>query len=201
MHSITAKRLLVVGLCLAATALAMTSDAHAKKKKQEPIESYSGHYINPNPGRVRGSNFVDMQVFRWTTDEERNALAQDLAAKGSDGLVTTLRDDTNSVGTVRLPGTIAYDLKYARATDTEKGRQIVLMTDRPVSMGELRYNARTLDYGLTIIEFLMPSDGGEGEGQIIAGAELSIDNNKRTIENVSLQPLKLAGVKTKKKKN
>ena len=195
----TISRLTVAGLCLGLL-LTLAPVPAAAKKKEKPIESYSGHYINPNPGRVRGSNFVDMQVYRWSTDEERAALLQDLAEKGSDGLVTAMRDDKDRVGTVRLPGTVAYDLKYARAIDTDEGRQIVLMTDRPVAMGELRYNTRTLDYGVTIIEFVMPPDGKDGEGSIIGGAELSLENNKLTIENVSFQPMRLSGVKLKKSK-
>jgi hypothetical protein len=116
-------------------------------------------------------------------------------------MVSAMRDDKERVGWVRLPGSVAYDLKYARAIQTEEGRQIILATDRPISMRELTFNARTLDYGLTIIEFVMPTDGKPGEGTIIVGAELALeDSGKLNIETASMNPLRFQSVKLKKAK-
>jgi hypothetical protein len=187
-----------VGSVGVALVLALAPSAAVAKDKETAIEAWSGHYINPNPGSVEGMSFVDIEIYRWTTDEERQALAQTLASKGSDALVQSMRDDKSRVGWVRLPGTVSYDLKYARAFDTDKGRQIVLATDRPVSMAEVRYDSRTLDYGLTLIAFVMPTGGGDGEGSILAGAELELDDSGQlTIESVSFEPLRFDGVKAK----
>ena len=107
--------------------------------------------------------------------------------------------DSESVGWVRLPGTTSYDLKYARQIETPDGLQIVLATDRPVGMRELARNARTLDYGATVIEFLMPADGKPGEGSIIVGAELQLeDDGTLTIETASMNPVRFNNIKQTK---
>ncbi len=181
--------------------LGATTTIVTAKEKQEPIEAYSGHWINPNPGSIRSANFLDIEIFRFSTDEERQHWAQLLAEKGSDKMVSDMRDEKDRVGTLRLPGTVAYDVKYAREFDTEGGRMILLATDRPLSMREVTVNARTLDYGLTLVQFTMPPDGKPGEGSIVVGAELSIDQDgKLVIENASFQPLRFSDVKAKKAK-
>lgn len=181
--------------------LTLATSPAAAKDKEQAIASYSAHYINVNPGAVRHTNFIDIEIYRWTTDAERQKWAETLAAEGSDKMVAAMRDDKQRVGWVRLPGTTSYDLKYAREIQTEKGRQIVLATDRPFAMAELRYNTRTLDYGLTIIEFLMPADGSAGAGSIIVGAELELEaGGKLNVETASMNPLRLEDVKPPKAK-
>lgn len=175
--------------------------ATAKKKKVEAIEAYSGHTLNVNTGPAsgKGSTFVDLEIERWTTEEERQQYAKVLAEKGSEALVDSMRDDGERVGWVRLPGTVAYDLKFARAIQTPEGRQIILATDRPVGMRELWNSARTLDYGATIIAFVMPADGSNGEGTIIVGAELKLeDSGQLTIESAALNPVRFGGIKQTK---
>ena len=199
MRTISPRVALIAGTCLILALALFTPNAIAKDKKAKALEAYSGHAINTNPGSVRSTNFVNLEIHRWTTDEERQGLAEILAEKGSEAMVKSMRDDAESVGWVRLPGTVAYDLKYAREVQTADGRQIVLATDRPVGMRELWQNARTLDYGATIIEFVMPADGKPGEGSIIVGAELKLeDDGKLTIETASLNPVRFNDVKLKK---
>ena len=184
---------------VAAAALALTlgAPATAKKDKTPAIAAFSGHTINTNPGALRGTNFVTIEIHRWTTDEERQAYLETLAEKGSDALVSSMRDSKERVGWIRLPGTTAYDLKYARQAETGDGRQIVIATDRPVSMGEVVFNRRTLDYGLTLVGFTMPPEGA-GEGSIIVGAELELDNGQLTITNAAMNPVRFGDVKQTK---
>ncbi len=194
------KRLLGVAATCALLAVTL-SPALIAKEKEHPIEAYSGHWINPNPGSVRNASFLDIEIFRLSTDEERKHWVELLAEKGSDKMISDMRDEKSRVGTIRLPGTVAYNVKYARAFDTPEGRQIVLATDRPLALGELSMNSRTLDYGLTLIEFTMPPDGKAGEGNIVVGAQLEIDKDgKLIIENASFQPLRFGDVKQKKVK-
>jgi hypothetical protein len=189
---------LVFGACLLAS-LAPTTTAAAKKDKTPALAAYSGHTINTNPGALRGGNFVSLEIRRLTTDEERQALIDTLASKGSDALVTSMRDSKESVGWVRLPGTTSYDLKYARQVETDKGLQVVVATDRPVGTREAAFNARTMDYGLTLVAFLMPADGSPGQGEILVGAELELDaNGQLTITNAAMNPVRFNNIKQTK---
>lgn len=182
-------------------ALALMVVPATAKKKTEVIEAYSGHTLNVNTGPAsgRGSTFVDLGIERWTTDEERQQYARVLAEKGSEAMIDSMRDDEERVGWVRLPGTVSYDLKFAREIQTPQGRQIILATDRPVGMRELWNSSRSMDYGATIIAFVMPADGKEGEGTIIVGAELKLeDSGQLTIESASMNPIQFSGIKKTK---
>ena len=208
--------------------LSIAAPEAAAKKKSKPLEAYSGHTINVNtaptgtaartgrgpggPGGARGpgagaggqtfseagSTFVTLEIHRWTTDEERQKYASILAEKGSEAMVDAMRDDKESVGWVRLPGTVAYDLKYARAFEGEQGRQIVVATDRPVSMGEAMHSSRSLDYGVTIVAFTMPPSGEKGEGTIVVGAELALEDNNLILESASMNPIQFNKIKRTK---
>lgn len=194
---------LTLGLCfvlaLALTASPAAAQKKEKKKKAKPIAAYSGHTINTSPGSVRGTNFVTLEIQRWSTEEERQALATTLANQGSEAMVKSMQDSKERVGWVRLPGTTSYDLKYAREIQTDDGVQIVLATDRPVGFGELRNNARTLDYGVTILQFVMPADGKAGEGTIIVGAELELtESGQLNITTAGMNPVRFNNIKRSK---
>ena len=195
------KVLLIVGV-IAVLGLAVSAPDAMAKKKTPALEAYSGHTVNINLGVTprRGSTFVELEVQRWTTEEEGQAYGRALANGGSEGLVDELRDG-DKAGWVRLPGTTSYNLKYAREIETAEGRQLIFATDRPVAMRELRTSARSMDYGVTLIQFTMPKNGSAGSGTILVGAELKIeDDGTLSVENAAMNPVHFEGIKLKEKK-
>ncbi|TDI35647.1 MAG: hypothetical protein E2P02_27545 [Acidobacteria bacterium] len=95
----------------------------------------------------------------------------------------------------RYPSTA---LRYAYERKTKDGkRHIVVLTPRPISLGEARRNNQSLDYDLSMIE-LFVSEGGKGDGAIVAGAQVEIDETKRfKITAYQTTPTKLVNVYTK----
>ena len=93
-------------------------------------EEYTAVAIqNNNLGR--GANRVIIRVTRWSSEAERTRLAAALQ-KGTDTLLDELQDQ-KSVGTIRTPDSLGYDLHYAQQTPAEDGgRSIVIATDRPI---------------------------------------------------------------------
>ena len=118
---------------------------------QNVKEKFTGFAINMN-GRA-GTAIIDFTIERWSTDAERNLLLSLIKTehKENDPLVEALQK-MKSVGAIRMPQTLAWDLRYARQfKDEEGGRRIVLITDRPIGFGEARNQSRTMDYPFTII--------------------------------------------------
>jgi hypothetical protein len=149
-----------------------------------------------NVGRT-GANQIDIVVERWTTDEERDRLMAIFKEKGSDALLEALRK-TRRVGSISRPGSLSYDLHYARELpQPEGGRRIVLATDRPVGFWEATSGARTLDYPFTLIELRVNKEG-RGEGKLSIATKLTLNDNVLVIEDYANQPVMLNDVRKAK---
>ena len=82
---------------------------------------------------------------------------------GSDELLKQLQKQ-KSVGTIRTPDSIGYDLRYAHEERTEEGgRRVVIATDRPIGFWEATNRPRTMDYPFTVIQMELDKHG-EGKG-------------------------------------
>jgi hypothetical protein len=172
----------VIGLLVAAA-----GPAAAKEEKREPIEKFRARAVSLDRGAAKS---LDIVIYEWTTPEERQALFQTLVEKGSKALYDALGDQS-AKGYLRAPRSLAYDMQYAWQFEAEGRRHIVLATDRP--LGFLR--ARSNDISLVVLD--LDPETGEGEGDAVAGAELSIDKEtgRLKIGIPGTQPTRLTSVK------
>jgi hypothetical protein len=139
---------------------------------------------------------VDIQVTRWSGADETTKLLAVLKEKGPEALLDALQD-TKPVGTIRTPGNLAYDLRYAQQEMVGDGIQrIVLITDRPVSMWEAVNRPRTIDYPFTFIELRL-NKAGEGEGKLNLATRIDVSRSGRMVqlENYDSQPIMLKEVR------
>src|SRR5689334_18046083 len=81
-----------------------------------------------NNTRASGAGTVQIDVNRWSTPAERATLLDSLKKKGAEKLLDELKD-MKSVGTIKTPDSLAYDLRFASETPLpEGGRRIVRAT-------------------------------------------------------------------------
>lgn len=154
---------------------------------QNVKESFTGFAINMNGAANTAT--VDFTITRWSTDAERTKLLSLIPKENQnpEPLVSALQD-MPSVGSIRTPRTLAWDLRYARQFKGEDGgRRIVLVTDRPIGFGEARNNSRSMDNRFTVLEIRL-NKNDEGEGKIFGGVQLYIENNELVVENWGTQP-------------
>jgi len=150
---------------------------------------------------VGGAKMVQIAIERWSTDEERQALLKVLAEKGQNKLVDALQDIKERNGYLRLPNSPSVDLKYSREHMLPDGtRQIVIVTDKPVSFLAARSNARTMDYPFTVVEMRFAKGEEKGEGRLLAMTALSIKNGRLELENYGQEPVRLTSISEEKKK-
>src|SRR5215213_3953757 len=120
---------LAVSLSLAA----IVSGSVLAQSNAQPEEFTATAIVNNNLGA--GAGRVIVRVERWSSEAERERLTAALA-KGPDALLEALRD-MKSVGTIRTPDSLGYDLRYAHQEPGEDGgRRIVIGTDRPIGFWE-----------------------------------------------------------------
>ncbi len=140
-------------------------------------------------GRVTNITII---IEQYSTPEDQQILLQAFQAKGSQGLYNALYK-MSSKGHVAITGTLGYDVTYIREFKTPTGRKIRLVTNRPVTMGELWTDSRSTDYNLTALELNLDANG-KGEGTLLPACQFTL-NKENEIEIEALQnPWKLTDV-------
>jgi hypothetical protein len=143
---------------------------------------------------------IDITIKRWSTSAETQRLQKVLTEKGQDRLLDALQD-VKSVGTIRTPNNLAYDLRFAAIEPGEDGgTRIFLATDRPVSYWEAVNRPRVSDYPFTFIELRLDKNGeGVGKLNLATKINLSKDGKMIELENFDSQPISLNEVHRRSK--
>jgi hypothetical protein len=138
---------------------------------------------------------VDITIDRWSTDADRDRLLAALRDKGQDGLLSELQK-MPKVGYINTPGSLRYDLRFARQRpEAEGGRMVFLMTDRYIGAWEAVNRPRTVDYPFMLIQLQIDKAGtGVGKASIYTKITQTADNTIE-LENFANQPVMLNQVK------
>jgi hypothetical protein len=164
----------------------------------EPEEFTATAIVNNE--RVSGAGTVLIRVTRWSTDMERTQLIETLQKKGPDELLDQLKG-MRSVGTIRTPDSLAYDLRYAHERPgADGGRQIVLATDRPIGFWETVNQPRIIQYPFTVIQMQMGNEG-KGKGTLSYATKIIARDNVVELENFDTQPVMLTEITAHKAKS
>jgi hypothetical protein len=170
--------------------------AFSTARAPKPIETFTAFAAALGTGKT---GVVHIDIFRWSTDEEREALLTTLVEFGPDKLLDALEKIRPPVGTIRTSTSLAYDLYYARNNPApDGGRRVVLATNRRVTFREAAQNARSMQYQFTLVEIHLDKSG-KGEGKLVPAARVSWDkaSKKIEIENYSALPVDLLNVTAK----
>lgn len=173
--------------------LFLAGGAISAAPQAKPIESFTAFAVALGTGKA---GVIKIDIYRWSTDEEREMLLNTLVESGPDKLLDALEKIRPPVGTIRTPTSLAYDLYYARNNpQPDGGRRIVLATNRNVSFREVANNTRSMQYQFTLIEIHVDKNG-KGEGKMVPAAKVSWDKatKKIEIENYSALPVDLTTV-------
>jgi len=173
-----------------------TTDRNLVAQTMGEPEVFTAGAVDTNRGRT---GMVQINVDRWTTPPERQTMLTALLEKGPDGLLNAMQHG-KSVGRIRTPDSIGYELRYAvERKGRDGGRDVVLATDRPISFWEAVNRPRSIDYPFTLIQIHMNPDG-KGEGKLNVATKITADEDTKTIEieDFQLQPVSLVDVKDRK---
>ena len=182
----------------AVLAVAALAGAVAKAQSAAPAaqrEDFTAFGVNMNAGRA---GVVDIVIDKWSPDGDREALLKAFADKGQDGMLKELLKRPR-LGYIRLPNTLGHDIHYAvQQPLPEGGRRVVVVTDRPIGMGEARNNSGSMDYPFTMVEFRFKPDG-VGEGRMSTGTQVvkSKDGTHLELETWQNTPVRFTEVKAK----
>ncbi len=198
----------VLVLVLIMTLLAVTPPAQGQEEFKETYNAVAVNMGTSNPPvipiGVRAT--VQINVTRWSTEEERELLFTELLENGAEGMAKVLqkqketgwiRNTSRGQSRSNFP---SERLRYAREIQMEGGkRRLVLAMDRFINFGEALYRPRWRDYDVTLIVLDIDKEG-KGEGQLAMGVKLAIDQEQKAlvIENFGSEPVRLTSVRLSK---
>jgi len=192
------KKRLFIGLALI-VALSLAVAPTVAKEKIPIIAKYKANAMAQ--GGPTGATMVDLQIYRWSSDEERGQILAAIKAMtggkpNNRGVAKELRG-LEKTGYVWFAGKQGYPLRYARKFDMGDGKtQIILATDRPVSFGEVYSQSQAGDWDVSLMLLNLDKDG-KGDGLLSMGTEVTWNESAGKIEvsNMSSQPTKLGNVR------
>ena len=194
-------RFFVVSCLLAVLALAVSMPAQEKKQKSEKFSAlaYMPHGAGPAMVGAGAKVNVDLWVDSYTSDAEAKLLAGALVEGGPIALLKAL-EKAKTIGKIRLSGRVGfYDFKLIRSHQTENGRRIYAVGDRPVGFLEVYAGNRSLDYpfGILQLELKKNSKGREeGTGALLYSAKIKVlQGNSIDVESYGIGPIQLMGVR------
>ena len=186
--------LLALSLSLA---VILGSGAVAGQSNAQPEEFTAVAIVNNNLGA--GAGRVIVRVERWSSNAERDRLTEALK-KGPDSLLEALRD-MKSVGTIRTPDSLGYDLRYAyQEPGDEGGRRVVIATDRPIGFWEAANQPRISNYPFTVLQMELDKNG-EGKGTMSVATKIIVRHNTVELENFASSPVMLNDIRAKAIRN
>jgi hypothetical protein len=146
------------------------------------------------------NGMIEIAIERWSTDAERQMLiglvgtATDKSG-GQDTLLNALQKVTPRVGFIRTSNSIGWDLRYARESILPDGtRQIVVVTDKPVSFAAAMADSESIDYPFSLIEMHFPQSGDKGDGKLMARTAVSTKNGRLEIDLYGNEPTRLTTI-------
>ena len=179
---------LVIGTALLAASASPVAQTSGEKERFTAIAVV-------NNARAAGAGIVQIDINRWSTAAERQTLLTTLKKQGAEKLLDALKD-SKSVGIIKTPDSLGYDLRFASQTPLpDGGRRIVIATDRPIGFWEAANRPRTIDYPFTVIQIEMDKDG-KGKGTLSYATKIIPAGDTIVLENFGIQPVMLTEVKS-----
>ena len=146
-------------------------------------------------GSAAGKTFgLTIYVDGLTSDGETEELVAVLKKKGQNGLLKVV-EDMKDKGRVRPRASVGTGMRVVRVRPTrDGGERIVLVTDRPISIGEVYGNTRSRDYPFAVV-VLNVDKNGKGTGTFAPLCWLRFNKkNELEIEHYGQKPWRLANV-------
>lgn len=183
---------LVLGALLLSALLAVgsTPGFSASGHKSELIKAYA----LGTDSQIGARFVVTLDIYGYSTPEDRQVLAQALQTGGNDGLANAL-SKLKPVGHCTISGNPGYYVTYIHAVQTATGRKIQFVARRQLRSREAYHDTRTAAYDLTAGEFnLDDAHSAVSTGLLYPEARISLDEQGQVRFDLAGNPYKLESI-------
>ncbi|MFN8009456.1 MAG: hypothetical protein U0V70_20970 [Terriglobia bacterium] len=174
--------------------LSVGSSLEAKSKTKHKYETINCTAFGQ--GTQMGQTFSVTIIIQEYSDPSDRQILLDAFNKGGSQALFNAVSKMPSKGHIAITGTVGYDINYVREFPSATSRKIRLVTNRPITFGEVWSDSRSMSYNLSILELDIPTKkGGKGSGTLLPAAELQLDKKTNEISIEAYQnPWRLADV-------
>lgn len=154
-------------------------------------EQFGGLLANMLTG---GTTQVTVHIDSYSSPDEVRPLATLLKDKGQDALAAAMFN-MKARGWIRIGSGLGYEVPIIRSIPTARGRDIVIVVDRPIQIWEQWRGTRSLQYPFGMI-VLNLDESGKGAGNFIAAMRARFDKEGRIeLESYGTEPLVIMDVR------
>ncbi len=158
--------------------------------KNETIEA-TAMGTSTQLGQIVG---VSMEIYEFSTPEDRVILVQAFEKGQNQGLVNAL-SKMKAVGHCSITGTLGYDVAYIHMIPTPTGRKIRWITNRLLRFGEVYADTQSQSFNLTAGEFdLNDQDKSKSTGVLYPLCQLAMDKEGQIQFQLNQNPWKLVDI-------
>ena len=180
-------------ICVTALLAAMSGGVARAQTLGDP-EEFTAFAVNMGSlTGTGGTAQLIININRWSPMAERDELFTILKEKGQNALLNRLQR-VKSVGTLRTPNSIGYDLRLAlEEPGKDGGRRVLVVTDRPVGFNEATSRPVSIDYPFTVIQMQIGADG-RGKGTLSYATKIEAIDNVIELEDFATAPVLLTEI-------
>jgi hypothetical protein len=192
------KNLRIIAVLVVLSGCVSVSNVFAKNGDNKPLSDLPRQFSMTafdQAGTMAGKSFgANIYITGWTTDQQVQDYIRLLKEKGPDGLVSAM-EKTSDVGRFSPTGFVGSGFRFARFKPTaDGGLHVVMVTNRPMSFGELYHGGRSTSYQFGIV-VLNVDKNGKGTGILAPVCKIKFNKkNELEIENYGQKPFRLANV-------
>jgi len=180
-------------LAVFATALMVLAVSPAFSAKGDKCETISASAMGTST-QLGQLVEVQMEIYKFSTPEDRQFLIQAFEKGQNQGLVNALTK-MKAAGHCSITGTVGFDVSFIDVTPTPTGRKIRFITNRWLLFGEMYFNSRSKDYNLTAGEIdINDSDKKKSAGFLYPAAQLVINKAGQLEFQLIRNPWKLVNI-------
>jgi len=166
-------------------------------------ETFTGEQLSVSGSERAGR--VQIIIAKWSSDDEVKRLSEPLRNADGESLLAMLHDRHPRIGVVLMPGVQAHGIRvrtptprnvlFARDVTTPTGRQIIVIADEHLGLGEPPLEARKQVPEFNLLDIRFGPDG-KGVGKVVAAADMTYNAKTGVVEvkDFSTRPARLIDV-------
>lgn len=191
---------LLAALLVAGTAVAGDQGTNEGTMTEEPVVTasaltgtYTGVLVDPDVVFPRDlTHLFTVKLDRLTPPGELEQMVELLREKGQKALEAELWE--KEVGRIQIDQSLGYPIAAAvHFTGDRDMGHLVLVIDRPMSIGEVFHATRSTEYPFSIIAIDLGQDGSMS-GEMMVAAQMRFDGDDLVVRDLAFQPVRLLNV-------
>jgi len=192
-----------LALCMALMPGIKGADHTTAAQGTNIAETFTGEQLSVSDSERAGR--VQIIIAKWSSDDEVKRLSEPLRNADGESLLAMLHDRHPRIGVVLMPGVQAHGIRvrtptprnvlFARDVTTPTGRQIIVVADEHLGLGEPPLEARKQVPEFNLLDIRFGPDG-KGVGKVVAAADITYNAKSGVVEvkDFSTRPSRLIDV-------